>query len=88
NDFSELNQIEESYGGNMDERKIIKGGLAKRKVWTYGNTVVFLLDNVTGGVLSYRPKTIHEANNKKFNTFLGELKKLAKNKASSSADVF
>ena len=86
NDFSELNQIEEY--SNIDEKKIIKGGLIKRKVWEYGNTNVFLLNSMTGGVLSYRPKALQLENKKKFNSVLVEIKKLAKEAASSSGDVF
>ncbi len=87
NDFSELNEIESSYG-NTDEKKIIKGGLSKRKTWESGNTVIMLLDNVTGGVLSYRPKAIHSDNKKKFNALLVEFKKMAKEQASSGSEVF
>ncbi len=88
NDFTELNKIEASYS-NVDERKIIKGGLTKRKTWEYGNTVALLLDNVTGGVLSYRPKDLHYANKKKFEQLLEEFKKTAKKKkAANAADNF
>ncbi len=87
NDYSELDLIEESYS-NVDERKIIKGGLAKRMVWKYSNTVVLLLNNVTGGVLSYRPKTAYDESKKKFNDLLVELKKLVKDNTSGGADVF
>ncbi|MDQ1354296.1 MAG: hypothetical protein QG657_4605 [Acidobacteriota bacterium] len=87
NDYTALDEIEESYS-NVDERKIIKGGLAKRMVWKYGNTVVLLLNNVTGGVLSYRPKAAYEENKKKFNDLLVELKKQVKDTASSGGDVF
>lgn len=87
NDFSGLDQIEEEYS-NMNERKIIKAGLTKRKVWEYSNTNVLLLNNVTGGVLSYRPKSIQLENKKKFNSFLAELKKLVKEKSSGSDEVF
>lgn len=87
NDYSELDLIEESYS-DVDDRKIIKGGLAKRMVWKYGNTVVLLLNNVTGGVLSYRPKTAYEENKKKFNDFLVELKKLVKDNTAGGGDVF
>lgn len=87
-DFTELNRIEASYSG-VDERKIIKGGLTKRKTWEYGNTAALLLDNVTGGVLSYRPKDLHYANKKKFDALMEELKKLAaKKKAANAADNF
>jgi hypothetical protein len=87
NDYSELDLIEESYS-DVDDRKIIKGGLAKRKVWKFGNTVVLLLNNVTGGVLSYRPKSAYDESKKKFNDLLVELKKVAKEKTSTGADVF
>ncbi len=87
NEYSELDLIEESYS-DVDDRKIIKGGLAKRMVWKYGNTVVLLLNNVTGGVLSYRPKTAYEENKKKFSDFLTELKKKVKNNTSTGGDVF
>lgn len=84
NDFTELNKIEASYS-SVDERKIIKGGLAKRKTWEYGNTVALLLDNVTGGVLSYRPKDLHYANKKKFEQLVEEFKKTPKKKKKADA---
>lgn len=86
NDYTALDEIEESYS-NVDERKIIKGGLAKRMAWKYGNTVVLLLNNVTGGVLSYRPKASYDESKKKFNDLLVELKKQVK-ASSSDGDVF
>jgi hypothetical protein len=57
-------------------------------VWKYGNTVVLLLNNVTGGVLSYRPKTAYDENKKKFNDLLVELKKLVKDNTAGGGDVF
>lgn len=89
NDYSELNQIAASYS-NVNERKIIKGGLTKRKIWEYGNTVALLLFNAAGGVLSYRPKEHHYANKKKFDLLMKELKKEAekKKKVSKADDNF
>lgn len=79
NDFTALNQIGTSYS-NVDVKKIIKGGLAQRKKWEHGNTVTMLLNDVPGGILSFRPKTEHYANKKKFEQLIEDLKKLAKSK--------
>ncbi|MCP4154573.1 MAG: hypothetical protein GY757_43015 [bacterium] len=76
-DFSEFNKIDAT-SSDVDESKIIKGGLAKRSMWEYGKTTVLLLNNVTGGILSYRPKTEHLENKKKFTLLVEELKVLAK----------
>lgn len=86
NDHTEFNRIGTSYS-NVNVRKIIDGGLTKRKMWEYGNTTALLLDSPTGSILSYRPKTQHELNKKKFNELLEELKKEAiKKKKTSEAD--
>jgi len=90
-DFTELNQIGTSYA-NVDVKKIIKGGLAARQKWEYGNTVAMLLNDVPGGILSFRPKTEHYENKKKFEAFLEELKKQVKGKADKKSkkkdDIF
>lgn len=90
-DFTELNQIGTSYA-NVDVKKIIKGGLAQRKKWEYGNTVAMLLNDVPGGILSFRPKTEHYENKKKFEAFLEELKKRVKDKGDKKSrkkdDIF
>jgi len=90
-DFTELNQIGTSYA-NVDVKKIIKGGLADRQKWEYGNTVAMLLNDVPGGILSFRPKTEHYENKKKFEAFLEELKKRAKGKGDKKSkkkdDIF
>lgn len=83
NDLTEFNRIGTSYS-NVNVRKIIKGGLTKRKMWEYGNTTALLLDSPTGGILSYRPKAHHELNKKKFKELLEELKKEAKKKKKTS----
>jgi hypothetical protein len=86
-----LNQIGTSYA-NVDVKKIIKGGLAQRHKWEYGNTVTLLLNDVPGGILSFRPKSEHYANKKKFEQLIEELKKLVKDKKikdkSDSDEVF
>lgn len=90
-DFTALNQIGTSYS-NVDVKKIIKGGLAARQKWEYGNTVTMLLNDVPGGILSFRPKTEHYANKKKFEEFVEELKKRVKGKKDAKAkkkdDIF
>jgi hypothetical protein len=85
NDLTEFNRIGTSYS-NVNVRKIIKGGLTKRKMWTYGNTTALLLDSPTGAILSYRPTTQHELNKKKFNEVLEELKKEAGKKKKKSEE--
>lgn len=90
-DFTALNQIGTSYS-NVDVKKIIKGGLAVRKKWEHGNTVTLLLNDVPGGILSFRPKTEHYANKKKFEAFVEELKKQVKGKTTKKTkkkdDIF
>jgi hypothetical protein len=88
NDYKALEKIGTAYS-NTDAKRIIRGGLAKRNKWEYGNTVALMLDSVTGAVLSYRPKTDHYANKKKFNELMEELKKkMEKKKTTEAEDIF
>ena len=89
NDYKELEKIGTAYS-KTDTKRIIRGGLTKRNKWEYGNTVALLLDNVSVRILSYRPKTHHYTNKKKFNELMEEFKKkVGENKKTSKAeDVF
>ncbi len=89
NDYKELEKIETAYS-DTDAKGIIRGGLSKRDKWEYGNTVALMLDNITGAVLSYRPKTHHYDNKKKFNELIEELKKKVGEKETTkkAEDIF
>ncbi|MCP4214984.1 MAG: hypothetical protein GY765_10015 [bacterium] len=76
NDLTELNNI--TTGGRSNAKLIIKGGLAKRYMWEYNNTVALLLDNVTTAILSYRPKKQYNEDKEKFKLLVQELKKKIK----------
>ncbi len=74
NDFKLLSTIKIGES-NIDEKKVILGGLSKRDLWEYGNTVVLLLKSPEGVVLTYLCKTNYNDDKKKFTEFYQELKK-------------